>query len=117
MPVRSRFPIVAVDIGNNRIKLGWFDSAGQHGLPQPADAMQIAGESPDLDRIAAWLRVFGMVNAAPGFNQLPAVINGFSDLIFELYGPERGDHARSAVGVYKLPLGFAVEVDAIVEIR
>jgi type III pantothenate kinase len=55
MPVRPRFPIVAVDIGNNRIKLGWFDSAGPQGLPQPADFMQIAGESPDLDRIANWL--------------------------------------------------------------
>jgi type III pantothenate kinase len=55
MPIRPRFPIVAVDIGNNRIKLGWFDAAAGHGLPQPAGALQIAGESPDLDRIAGWL--------------------------------------------------------------
>ena len=58
-----------------------------------------------------------MVNAAPGFNQLPSVINGFSDLILELYGPEVGAHARSAVGVPVLPLGAAVEVDAIVAVR
>jgi enamine deaminase RidA (YjgF/YER057c/UK114 family) len=70
----------------------------------------------DLDRIAAWLRVFGMVNAAPGFIQLPAVINGFSDLIFELYGPERGDHARSAVGLAELPFNIPVEIEAEVEI-
>ncbi|HZI64303.1 MAG TPA: RidA family protein, partial [Thermoanaerobaculia bacterium] len=62
-----------------------------------------------LDRVAAWLRVFGMVNAAPGFQQLPLVINGFSELIVELYGPERGRHARSAVGLAELPLGIPVE--------
>ena len=47
----------------------------------------------DLDRVSAWLRVFGMVNSAPGFDRQPNVINGFSDLILELYGPEVGDHA------------------------
>ena len=70
----------------------------------------------DLDRISAWLRVFGMVNAAPGFNQMPSVINGFSDLIFELYGKERGDHARSAVGLAELPFNIPVEIEAEVEI-
>src|SRR5215467_4663527 len=56
-------------------------------------------ELGDLDRVTAWLRVFGMVNVAPGFAQTPNVINGFSDLILEVYGPERGAHARSAVGL------------------
>src|SRR3954465_7257860 len=56
-------------------------------------------ELGDLDRITAWLRVFGMVNAAPGFNRTPPVINGFSDLILEVWGPEAGRHARSAVGL------------------
>ena len=70
----------------------------------------------DLDRISAWLRVFGMVNAAPGFNQLPSVINGFSDLIIELYGKERGDHARSAVGLAELPFNIPVEIEGEVEI-
>ena len=70
----------------------------------------------DLDRISAWLRVFGMVNAAPGFNQLPSVINGFSDLIIELYGRERGDHARSAVGLSELPFNIPVEIEGEVEI-
>lgn len=60
-------------------------------------------ELGDLDRVTAWLRVFGMVNAAPGFHDEPAVINGFSDLILELYGPEDGQHARSAVGLAELP--------------
>src|SRR5688500_15420251 len=69
-----------------------------------------------LDRVASWLRVFGMVNAAPGFQQLPLVINGFSELIVELYGPERGRHARSAVGLAELPLGIPVEIEAEVAI-
>jgi enamine deaminase RidA (YjgF/YER057c/UK114 family) len=70
----------------------------------------------DLDRITAWLRVFGMVNAAPGFIQMPSVINGFSDLIIELYGKEKGDHARSAVGLAELPFNIPVEIEAEVEI-
>lgn len=70
----------------------------------------------DLDRVTAWLRVFGMVNVAPGFNALPGVINGFSDLILEIYGEERGQHARSAVGMAALPFDIPVEVEAEVEI-
>jgi enamine deaminase RidA (YjgF/YER057c/UK114 family) len=74
-------------------------------------------ELGDLDRVGAWLRVFGMGNSAPGFDRQPNVINGFSDLILELYGPEIGDHARSAVGMAGLPLGVPVEVEAEVELR
>ena len=73
-------------------------------------------ELGDLDRVTAWLRVFGMVNVAPGFTQTPSVINGFSDLILELYGAERGSHARSAVGLAELPLRIPVEIEAEVEI-
>ena len=73
-------------------------------------------ELGDLDRVVAWLRVFGMVNSAPSFNQQPSVVNGFSDLIMELYGPEAGTHARSAVGMAELPLGIPVEIEAEVEI-
>ena len=71
----------------------------------------------DLDRITAWVRVFGMVNSAPGFNQQPTVINGFSDLILELYGPEIGAHARSAVGMAELPVDIPVEIEGEVLIR
>jgi enamine deaminase RidA (YjgF/YER057c/UK114 family) len=73
-------------------------------------------ELGDLDRISAWLRVFGMVNSAPGFKLQPAVINGFTHLIVELYGKERGQHARSAVGMAELPFGIPVEIEAEVEI-
>lgn len=65
----------------------------------------------DLDRITAWVRVFGMVNAAPGFNRQPSVINGFSDLILELFGPEIGAHSRSAVGMAELPFDIPVEIE------
>jgi enamine deaminase RidA (YjgF/YER057c/UK114 family) len=71
----------------------------------------------DLDRVVAWGRVFGMVNSAPGFNQQPSVINGFSDLILELYGPEIGAHARSAVGMAELPFDIPVEIEGDVRVR
>ena len=70
----------------------------------------------DLDRVTAWLRVHGMVNSAPGFTRQPAVMNGFSDLIIELYGAEAGQHARSAVGMAELPFEIPVEIEAEVEI-
>lgn len=70
----------------------------------------------DLDRVTAWLRVFGMVNAGKDFNRFPAVINGFSDLIMQLYGPEHGSHARCAVGMAGLPFDLPVEIEAEVAI-
>lgn len=70
----------------------------------------------DLDRISAWVRVFGMVNSAPGFQQQPSVINGFSDLILELFGPEIGAHSRSAVGMEELPFNIPVEIEGEVEL-
>lgn len=76
----------------------------------------LRAELGSLDRITAWIRVFGMVNSAPGFNRQPAVINGFTDLILEVFGPERGAHARSAVGLAELPFNIPVEIEAEVEI-
>ena len=73
-------------------------------------------ELGSLDRITAWLRVFGMINVAPGFVQTPQVINGFSDLIIDVFGEECGDHCRSAVGLAELPFGTPVEIEAEVEI-
>jgi enamine deaminase RidA (YjgF/YER057c/UK114 family) len=70
----------------------------------------------ELDRISHWVRIFGMVNSAPGFVQQPAVINGFSDLILELWGAEAGAHARSAVGMAELPFGMPVEIEGEVQI-
>ncbi len=70
----------------------------------------------DLDRVSAWLRLHGMVNCAPNFAQQPAVINGCSDLILALYGPDRGAHSRSAVGMGSLPFNMAVEIEAMAAI-
>ena len=73
-------------------------------------------ELGSLERIACWTRVFGMVNSAPGFNRQPAVINGFSDLILSIFGPHRGAHARSAVGLAELPFDIPVEIEGEVEL-
>ncbi len=73
-------------------------------------------ELGDLDRISAWLSVTGMVNADPGFPGTTAVINGFSDLIIELFGAEIGAHARTSPGMAALPGDSAVVIAAIVEI-
>lgn len=70
----------------------------------------------NLDNVAHFVKVLGMVNADPEFGETPAVINGYSDLLVEAFG-ERGRHGRSAVGMGTLPGGMAVEVEAIVEIE
>ena len=70
----------------------------------------------DLNKVEKIVKVLGMVNAEPSFTQHPAVINGFSDLMIEVFG-ERGRHARSAVGMTSLPWNLACEVELIVQIR
>jgi enamine deaminase RidA (YjgF/YER057c/UK114 family) len=74
-------------------------------------------ELGSLDRIEAWVHIFGMVNSAPGFDRQPAVINGFTDLILEVFGPQVGAHARSAVGMAELPFGIPVEIEGEVLLR
>lgn len=76
----------------------------------------LQAELGDLDRIARIVKVFGMVNVAPGFNQTPAVIDGCSDLLVELFG-EAGRHTRSAVGLAELPFDIAVEVELTARLR
>ena len=72
-------------------------------------------ELGDLDRVTRWVKLLGLVNCAPGFSATPGVINGFSDLVLELWG-DAGRHARSAIGVAELPFDIPVEVEAIVEV-
>ncbi|MBO9709646.1 MAG: RidA family protein [Caulobacter sp.] len=78
-------------------------------------AQMKAAAGGDLDRVKRVVKLGGFVQAGPDFIDIPKVINGCSDLMVEAFG-DAGRHARSAVGVYKLPLGFAVEVDAVVEL-
>jgi enamine deaminase RidA (YjgF/YER057c/UK114 family) len=70
-----------------------------------------------LDKVKRLVKTFGMVNAAPDFKQHPQVINGFSDLMVEVFGPEAGKGTRSAVGMSSLPGGIPVEIEAIFEVR
>lgn len=68
-------------------------------------------ELGDLDRISGWGKLFGMVNSTPEFTDQPMVINGCSDLILEVFGPDVGRHARSAVGMAALPFGEGIAVE------
>jgi enamine deaminase RidA (YjgF/YER057c/UK114 family) len=72
-------------------------------------------ELGSLDEVRRIVKVLGMVNCAPGFNQTPAVVDGCSDLLVEVFG-ESGRHARSAVGVAELPFDIAVEIELVAEV-
>jgi enamine deaminase RidA (YjgF/YER057c/UK114 family) len=78
---------------------------------------QIVDALGSLDRVERWVKVLGFIRSAPRFDDQPSVLNGFSDLIVEVYGEERGLCARSAIGTSDLPLGMPVEVEAVVAIR
>ncbi len=93
-------------------------------LEQARDAARLTGlnllavlraELGSLDQVAAIVKVLGMVNCAPGFNATPAVIDGCSELLVQVFG-EAGRHARSAVGMAELPFDIAVEVELIAEV-
>ncbi|HMK63755.1 MAG TPA: RidA family protein [Acidimicrobiales bacterium] len=68
-----------------------------------------------LDRVRAVVKVLGMVNSGPGFDQQPEVVDGFSDLMVEVFG-EQGRHARSAVGMAELPFGIPIEIEMILDV-
>lgn len=76
----------------------------------------IDAELGSLDRIARIIKVFGMVNVAPGFDQTPAVIDGCSDLLVDVFG-DAGRHTRAAVGLAELPLGTSVEIEMIARLN
>jgi len=106
---------------------GPFGRVGAEVSPQQAYAAaggatlailsSLRRELGDLDRVVAWLMVSGMVNVAPGFTHTTNVINGRSDLLLKLYGPEAGRHARTAIGMAQLPLNLPVVIAAEVGIR
>ena len=74
-------------------------------------------ELGSLDNVERILKVLGMVNCAPGFNQTPAVIDGCSDLLVAVFGESVGKHARSAVGLAELPFDIAVEIELVAQVR
>ncbi len=91
-----------------------YKAARLTGLAILADLKEELG---GLDMVEKWLKVLGLVNVAPGFTNMPAVVNGFSDLVIEVWGKDAGRHGRSAIGVSELPFGIPVEIEAEVLIR
>lgn len=90
-----------------------YEAARQCALHAIASAREVLG---NLDRIVRVVKVTGFVNVAPGFTDVPKVINGASDLFVEIFN-EKGKHARSAIGVSELPLNSGVEIEVIFEIK
>src|SRR5437764_11360412 len=91
-----------------------YDTARQVGLIMLAKVRAALGS---LDRVKRVVKVLGMVNSADGFGDQPKVVNGFSDLMVEVFGEANGKHARSAVGMAGLPGNAAIEVEMIVEVE
>ena len=98
------FGVVGTDLTTQQ----GYNEAREVGLSVLANLKAEIGE---LSRIAGWVRVFGMVTSVPGYTEQHVVVNGFSDLILDVFGADIGRHARSAIGVSALPLGFAMEIE------
>ena len=93
------------------------EQAYQHARGVGLDLIAVMrAELGSLDRVKRVVKVLGMVNAVPEFEDQPKVINGCSDLLVEVFG-ERGRHARSAVGMGSLPMGIPVEIECVVEVE
>ncbi len=106
-------PSVFGKVGTDLTTAQGYEAARETGLGVIAVLKAATG---DLGRVKQFVKVLGMVNSAPDFTAHPAVINGFSDLMVEVFG-EKGKHARSAVGVAALPNNMAVEIEVIVELE
>ena len=106
--------VVHGKVGGEVTEKDAYHSAAATALNILASVKQHLGS---LDRIRRVVKVTGMVNSAPGFQRQFAVIDGASDLIYKLWGPQSGQHARSAVGMFELPRGFCMEIEAIFEIE
>ena len=100
-------------VGQDLTQEEGYEAARIVGINQLA---ALKAEIGNLDRVKRIVKVLGMVNATPDFTNQPEVINGFSDLMFEVFG-QKGKHARAAVGMGSLPRGIAVEIEMIVEIE
>jgi enamine deaminase RidA (YjgF/YER057c/UK114 family) len=111
-PMDGAQPLIQGKVGDQLTLEQGYEAARLTALSILASLKSTLG---DLDRVRTWGKALGLVNCAPGFNRTPAVINGFSDLILELWG-ERGRHARSAIGAAELPFDIPVEIEATVHI-
>ena len=111
-PLRPDGSLIKGKVGTDLTVEEGYEAARLTGLNLLAALRRELGS---LDRVRQIVKVLGMVNAAPAFEEQPKVINGFSDLMVEVFG-DRGRHARSAVGMGSLPEGIAVEIEMIVEV-
>jgi enamine deaminase RidA (YjgF/YER057c/UK114 family) len=116
--VSGQGPITAEGFVIGKVGDSLDEAAGKHAarLTGLAILSQVRAELGSLDKVRRVVKVLGMVNAAPGFNRMPAVIDGCSELFVEVFA-EAGRHARSAVGVAELPFDIAVEIEAIFEVE
>jgi enamine deaminase RidA (YjgF/YER057c/UK114 family) len=109
-PLRPDGTLIKGRVGAELDVAAGYAAARQTGLAILATLKKHCGS---LDRIARLVKTFGLVQASPDFTDHPAVINGFSELMRDVFGEDRGIAARSAVGAASLPAGMAVEVEAI----
>lgn len=114
LPVGSDGSMVTGRVGVELDQQAGYEAARQTGLGILATLRKELGS---LDRVRRVVKVLGVVNCTPGFDRQPAVINGCSELFAEVFGPEMGVGARSAVGVGSLPLGVPVEIEAVFEVE
>lgn len=112
-PLRTDGSLMTGRVGSEVDQQTGYDAARQTGLAILATLRQNLGS---LDRVKRLVKTLGMVNAAPDFKQHPAVINGFSELMSQVFGPDHGVGSRSAVGMGSLPGNISVEIEAIFEI-
>lgn len=112
-PLKSDGTLMVGRVGKDVDQQTGYDAARQTGLAILATLQANLGS---LDRVKRVIKTLGMVNCAADFEQHPAVINGFSDLMAEVFGTENGIGARSAVGMGSLPGNIPVEVEVIFEI-
>lgn len=113
-PLKPDGTMITGRVGVDLDVKGGYDAARQVGLAVLASVRAALGS---LDRVKRVVKTLGMVNSAPDFTQHPAVINGFSELLAEVFGRENGIGARSAVGMAALPGNIAVEVEVIFELQ
>ena len=113
-PLKPDGTMIKGRVGQDVDQQGGYAAARQTGLAVVATLRAALGS---LDRVQRLVKTLGMVNAVPEFENHPAVINGFSDLLAELFGTENGVGARSAVGMGSLPMNITVEIEAQFELK
>ena len=113
-PIRDGKPLARGKVGRELSLDQGYQVARDVGLNLLATTRATLGS---LDKVKRVVKVLGMVNSADGFGDQPKVINGFSDLMVEIFGEAIGKHARSAVGMAELPMGIPVEIEMILEVE